>query len=801
MLKIERASEKRELRQEEIHCDLTVIGGGLAGVCAAITAAREGLQVTLVQDRPVLGGNASSEVRLWALGATSHKGNNNRWSREGGVIDEILLENLYRNPEGNPVIFDTVILDKVVQESNIRLLLNAAVFDVAMYDAQSIRSVTAFCSQNSTVYQISAPLFCDASGDGVVGYLAGAEFRMGAETREEFGERMAPSAEYGALLGHSIFFYSKDTGKPVKFTPPSYALKDITKIPRYRSFKKNEHGCQLWWIEYGGRLDTVHDSEKIKWELWKIVYGVWNYIKNSGDFPGTETLTLEWVGTIPGKRESRRFVGDYMLIQQDIVEQRKHYDAVSYGGWAIDLHPADGVYSSNPGCNQWHSKGVYQIPYRCMYSKSIRNLFLAGRILSASHVANGSMRVMMTCGHNAQAVGMAAVLCIQGKYLPRDFAHPDRIGRLQQELLKRGQYIPGLKLSDPNDLAQQAAIAVSSELKLSELKGNGELLRLDDAWAMLVPAGAGAVFSPTFELFTEKETDLTVELRISTRKGNFTPDVLLETKTIHIEPKGCSPSLITLKKQLELYTETNGSLSLEQDFSSPHTSTGKTGMLQKISVQFETQLDQAQYVFMCLRDNPDIYIRRSQQHVTGLMAVASRGSYRVSNGHVQKPDHDIGVDALEFWIPERWPNNHLFAMKFEPALDVFKSTNLTNGYSRPVTGVNAWVADFDDRNPFLTLSWNRPKVIRRIELAFDTDYDHPLESVLMGHPFNIVPYCVRQYRILDALGRVIYRCNENYQTRNVITFDTPVTTDFLKIELSSPDKNIPAALFEIRCYE
>ena len=118
------------------------------------------------------------------------------------------------------------------------------------------------------------------------------------------------------------------------------------------------------WIEYGGRLDTVHETETIKWELWKVIYGVWNYIKNSGKFPEARNMTLEWVGQIPGKRESRRFEGYYMIKQSDIVRQKHFDDAVGFGGWAIDLHPADGVFSEKPGCNQWHSKGIYEIPYR-----------------------------------------------------------------------------------------------------------------------------------------------------------------------------------------------------------------------------------------------------------------------------------------------------------------------------------------------------------------------------------------------------------------------------------------------------
>ncbi|MEO0331200.1 MAG: FAD-dependent oxidoreductase, partial [Bacteroidota bacterium] len=515
-------------KNKTLSADLVVIGGGMAGTCAALTAARQGLTVVLVQDRPVLGGNASSEVRLWILGATSHMGNNNRWAREGGIIDEILLENVYRNKEGNPLILDTILLEKVDQEPNITLLLNTAVYEVEKSSARKISQVRAFCSQNSTQYELVAPLFCDASGDGIAAFLAGASFRMGAEPPEEFDEGFAPDIEdYGELLGHSIYFYTKDVGHPVSYIAPSYALRSAGDLPRIRNYQLQDDGCRLWWVEYGGRMDTIHQSEEIKWELWKVIYGIWHHVKNSGDFPEAENFTLEWVGTIPGKRESRRFIGDYMLNQRDVVEQRTHADAVAFGGWSLDLHPADGVYSNKMSCNQWHSKGVYQIPYRCFYSKDIENLFLAGRIISASHVAFGSSRVMATCAHGAQTVGMAAALCIQQQLLPAALTSFEQMHELQQRLNEVGQSIPGIPIVNEENLVHQAQLKVSSTYQGGELPYDGPWISLESGAAQLLPIAAGNNHHYRILVHADQPTNLISELRISSKPENFTPEITL----------------------------------------------------------------------------------------------------------------------------------------------------------------------------------------------------------------------------------------------------------------------------------
>ncbi|MDN5200323.1 FAD-dependent oxidoreductase [Fulvivirgaceae bacterium BMA10] len=751
---------RRENRIQALTSDLVVVGGGMAGVCASVTAARAGIKVILVQDRPVLGGNASSEVRLWILGATSHMGNNNRWAREGGVIDEILLENLYRNKEGNTIIFDTILLEKVTNEPNITLLLNTAANEVEKSSENRIQKIKAFCSQNSTEYHIQAPLFCDASGDGILSFQAGAAFRMGAESIHEFGEKLAPQNGYGELLGHTLYFYSKRTDNPVKYVPPAFALKDIKEIPRYKDLNEQEYGCRLWWIEYGGILDTVHDTEKIKWELWKIVYGAWDYIKNSGQFDDVENLTLEWVGTIPGKRESRRFEGEYMLRQSDIVEQRNFDDAVAFGGWAFDLHPAEGIYSELPGCDQWHGKGVYQIPYRCFVSKNINNLFYAGRIISATHVAFGSSRVMATCAHGGQAVGMAAALCVENDILPRELIEEGHISTLQHRLNLAGQSIPHIPIDKGSDPIQAAELAVSDTLELSEIPFDGDWQSLSMAMAQLLPLQENGCHQFIVKVNVDQPTQLTCQLRLSSKVHNYTPDLIHEELVFDLEE-------------------------------------GE----QLVKIDFKKPVPKTQYAFLTFLKNDLISLQSSEKRITGIVSVFNKIHRAVSNNGKQKPLSDIGIESFEFWTPARRPEGQNIAMQIRPALKAFEIEHIRNGYTRPNSLVNAWVADLDDPNPRIELKWPEPKTLWGIQLHFDTDFDHPLESSLLEHPEHEMPFCVKNYRIKNCNEEILYEMKQNHQTINRIQFEKPITTAALKIELEHPSNKVPAALFEVCCFD
>lgn len=751
---------QRQSLTKELTADLVVVGGGMAGVCSAITAARQGIKVILVQDRPVLGGNASSEVRLWILGATSHMGNNNRWAREGGVFDEILVENVFRNKEGNPIILDTILLEKVIEEKNITLLLNTSVYQTDKKDDTTIESVRGFCSQNSTEYLLKAPLFCDASGDGIVAFQAGASFRMGAESPQEFDEGFAPDIEdYGELLGHSMYFYTKDVGKPVKYVAPSYALKNVAELPSIRRYNIKDHGCWLWWMEYGGRLDTIHESEDIKWTLWSLIYGLWDHVKNSGEFPESENLTLEWVATIPGKRESRRFMGDYMLTQKDVVEQRNHYDAVAFGGWSLDLHPADGVFGDKPGCNQWHSKGIYSIPYRCYYSKDIKNLFLAGRIISASHVAFGSSRVMATCAHGAQAVGMAAALAIQKNILPKDLSEEKYIGELQTLLNRRGQSIPHIQQEDDDNKVSKANIIASSTLLLSNIPFDGEWKTLQFSAAQLLPFQKDTAYTFKVLIKANEDTTLTTQFRKSIKKFNYTPDVILE------------------ELQIDL---TEGEHLVE--------------------VPFKKTLKEDQYAFLCFLANEALEIKSSQSRITGITSVFNSQNAAVSNYGKQEPPEGIGVEAFEFWIPKRRPEGHNIALEISPAIDAFRANNLKNGFTRPYLQSNAYVADSNAKTTTIDLYWKELQEIKEVVLFFDTDYDHPMESSLWGHPEDVMPFCVQNFQIKNCGTTLLYAVKDNHQTINRFALAEPILTNHLQVILEQPSQNVPCALFEIQCF-
>ena len=415
--------------------DFCVVGGGLAGMLAAVAAARRGLKVLLMQDRPVLGGNCSSEIRMWALGC---HGENHR---ETGILEEILLENMARNPTRNFSLWDSVLYETVKNEPGITLLLNCSCTGLTM-EGDRIAAVRGWQLTAYTWHLVRAAYFADCSGDSVLAEPSGAWFRMGREASDEYGESIAPAVADEKTMGLSCLLQARETNAPVPFTPPAWAYSYETEeaFP-FRAHDLHDPTFNFWWMELGGEAHTIHDTEAIRDELLKIAFGVWDHIKNHGDH-GADNWELDWVGFLPGKRESRRYIGDHVLTQNDVEAGGRFADIVGYGGWSMDDHHPAGFHTGEPPTIYHPAPAPYGIPYRCLYSKNVENLFVAGRNISATHAAMSSSRVMATCAVLGQAVGTACAIAARDGLSPRE-VYECRIDALQQALMEDDCYLPG----------------------------------------------------------------------------------------------------------------------------------------------------------------------------------------------------------------------------------------------------------------------------------------------------------------------------------------------------------------------
>jgi hypothetical protein len=459
------SSAPLETKQSEI----CIVGGGMSGVCAAISAARQGTQVILVQDRPVLGGNASSEVRMWICGALG------RFYKESGILEEIQLLNYYRNPGMKYTIWDTVLYEKVRAEPNIELILNCSVCDVQT-DGDRIQAVRTWHLTRQTWIEICADQFIDCSGDSIL-RLSGANHRWGREGTDAYGETQGQQIPDRKTMGNSLLLQVReiDSEDHVPFIPPAFARKLDESHPRASCFKPTGHN--FWWIEIGGEQDTIGDADEIRDELYSIAYGVWDFIKNHPDGRG-RNWELEWIGALPGKRENVRYIGGYTLKQQDIESQGMFPDTIAHGGWTMDDHPTAAFEHEGIETTHHAAPSPYGIPYGVLYSENISNLMFAGRNLSATHMAMSSTRVMATCALLGQAAGTACALACQKGISPA--AMTAHLQELQQLLIENDQWLP-CYIKESSPLMRSAT--------LSGIKTEGELSLLCDGIERRLPDG------------------------------------------------------------------------------------------------------------------------------------------------------------------------------------------------------------------------------------------------------------------------------------------------------------------------
>ena len=435
-----------------------VIGGGLAGMCAAIAAARHGVKTLIMQERPVFGGNASSEIRMWVCGSPHQL--------ETGLVEEFRLENLYRNTYVNFSVWDSILFEKVRFQENLISLLNCSCLKAEM-DGSKIRSVTGWQMTTQQFHKVEADYFADCSGDSVLAPLTGAEFRLGREATSEFGESLAQKQEDRKTMGLSCLIQARETSSPKKFIPPSWAYRYPDDSHLSRRGHRIEGSQNFWWMELGGEQDSIRDTEEIRDELLKTAFGIWDHIKNHGDH-GADNWELDWVGFLPGKRESRRYVGDYILHQADVQSGGHFDDTVAYGGWPIDDHHPGGIRYDGPPNINIVPKTPYGIPLRCLYSKNIGNLWFAGRNISTTHTGLSSTRVMATCATLGQAVGCAVSAAVKnGNLSPRETAS-EHIREIQNLLMDDDCYLPDFRREIP-EICRDAELSASS--------GDPEVLR------------------------------------------------------------------------------------------------------------------------------------------------------------------------------------------------------------------------------------------------------------------------------------------------------------------------------------
>jgi len=724
--------------------DVIVVGAGAAGSCAALTSARMGAKTALIQNRPVLGGNASIELGVPISGASCCHRN----ARESGIIEEV---GRIKARYGYPKMSEPFRV-AAEQEPNLSMYMNQHVVNVGMENDHTIRAVKAVDTLTGEITVYRAKAFLDCTGDGWIGYYAKAEYRLGREARSEFNESLAPESPdqitmSGCLMGRRALSYrAEHMGEPAPYVPPAWAAK----LPPASRFGRRPRGFAggEWWLEHPGTIDDLWNAEKARDELIRISFGYWDYIKNA--WPEREQAAcyaLTYVPITDAKRESRRLVGDYILNQNDVQNAVPFPDRISYGGWPLDVHHPEGIFSGEEGPFDFNPRvPIYTIPFRCLSSKNIDNLLFAGRNMSVTHVALGTVRVQGTLAPLGQAAGTAAALCLQHNVTPRQLG-TQHIRRLQQILLKHDQYIPGITNEDPDDLARKATITASSTADYEpfghqEVNPAKELHPLNTPRAVMVPRGLKEHWrSVSLLLASERDEpqEVTLHIRSASSQGDYSAEDDLAVINAVVPPKR------------ESFVEFPIDCAIREPF-----------------------------VWVWLQPTEGISWR--------LMNRAPIGSCRAYGGS----------SGRQWTVVE----GQYYAVAVDPPLAIpadYRPENAVNGATRIQGDItNLWASDPEQPMPqWLALEFPEPTKFNTVYLTFDTDMNNRYHD----EPF--VPQCVREYELSHHDGTqwtTILRENGNFQRRRVHRFDTVVGTK-LKLTVHGTDATPAARLFEIRVYD
>lgn len=732
--------------------DVVVVGGGIAGTCAAISAARNGAKVALVHNRSMLGGNSSSEVRLFP----ENNLHNQVWIKEGGIHEEFITEERVRNHvayrEGMMNChWDLVLYEWVLREKNLTLFLNTHMHRVFMKDPGHIRAIYAIQLGTEKEFELGGSIFIDATGDGVLAHRAGADYRWGREARSEYQEPLAPEQPDDKVMGNTLFFRATDAGRAVPFKLPDWAVS----FPTEADLTGRWHGVRetgYWWIEVGAPYHPIRDNEEIRHEALRNLLGVWDHIKHHCA-PGMENFGLDFVGFWPYKRECRRIIGDTVITQQQVQNPRLLDDNVAYGCWGIDIHTQGGILARNqipyppPRKDEYwddYHALVYGIPLRALYSRNVENLMMAGRPISCSYVAFASTRVLSTGAIVGQAVGTAAALCKLHKVSPREIARK-HARQCQQMILRQDGHIPGLVNEDDADLARQATVTASSESALIFPDPTG-LLELKFPHACLFPVSADRIDR--------------VELPLISKLGAPTRLVLGLRQAAHVWD----------------FRSDNNIAAAEATVPAGHDGW--------VSFDFNLKVDPARLYYVHLPAQAGIFWK----------------SFQTPEGRPEWcPVGTTSADrpGKKAWRPILQAGG--LCLRVSPESWAYGPQNVNTGTNRPDCWTNIWISDPARKLPaWLELTWPRAQRFNTVQITFDTDCNQRVTLPLFRYPDCVKHYAIE---IMTAGGwKKLARISDNYARQRVHRFER-VDTDRLRLRILETNGGPTARVYEVRVYD
>jgi hypothetical protein len=764
------------IKQVTEQYEVVVCGGGLAGLCAAVASARRGAKTCLVQDRPVLGGNSSSEVRVTPHGAAAFHG----YARETGIISELLIEERAANHEEifengwTNSVWDLTQYDLVQRTENLTLHLNTVVLGVSV-EGRELRSVQCRVGNAEIDLTLHGKVFIDCTGDGIVASEAGCEWRMGSEGKAEFDEPHAPATANADVMGNSIHFKARDMGRPTPFKLPDWAIhhEDASFFYDQGRLPKEIRGG-YWWIEIGVPYNTIHDAETIRHELTRHTLGVWDWIKNKD--PKTmklaENYALDWIGQVPGKRESRRIMGRYLMTEWDAIHSTIHEDEIAFGGWFIDLHTPGGLLAatSEPSSAEGYVEtseyavrsyaGPYGIPLRMLVAKDLDNLMMAGRNVSATHCALATVRVMATTALMGQAVGVTAAIAVEQKSSVAGIC-TSQYKAVQQNLLRDGCFLPNVLNEDPSDKARKASVIASSEAKFAGLSPDSigahaglhfwrdqavplkqELLHRRGQW---VGVGGEPLRKLQFCLSNHSDMEQVVGVRLM--------------KVTHIWD-------YRISDEMEL---ARGTIKVPQ------------GDQQWIEWQVPpgTPVPTTGYVRVDLTENSNVL-----WHVAGAIEPGHLSAFQMAPATMR-----------------RYSSGVTLALKVEPPQSCFSAENVISGKSRPHDQTHLWRSDPQQSLPqWVELRWQQPQTLLVVQVTFP---GHLLREYHAYAPFYRDPQCARDYEVqAEVLGKwiTLATVEGNYQRLRRHTFDQPISVSAIRIVILATHGDPSAAIYEIRAW-